>query len=59
MTELPSVRVTRTGVQMDGAELPGLIAEGGVEFRPGGASDVNTLTVTFIVGQFEAEDSTL
>jgi hypothetical protein len=59
MTELPNARITPTGgVFIGGVELPGLIAENGVTVTPGGHRDVNTLMVTFLVGEVSVEDST-
>lgn len=50
------VRITRDAVFIGGERLPGCIAEGGVVLNPGGATDMNRLTVTFFVGEVTADD---
>lgn len=53
MSELtfPEVLVTDKAVYFDGSELPWYIAERGIQFEPGGNTDVNRLTVEFLVGE--------
>jgi hypothetical protein len=50
------VRITRDAVYFGDERIPGAIAEGGITLKPGGASDCNLLTVTFIVGPVTADD---
>lgn len=50
------VRITRDAIYFGEHKLPGIIADGGVEFRPGGGRDINKLTVTFYVGELLADD---
>jgi hypothetical protein len=38
-------------------ELPNWIADGGIVFTPGDKREVNRLTVTFLVGEFTADDT--
>lgn len=48
--DMASVLVTDRAVLFNGVELPCLIAQDGISFKPGGWSDVNRLTVEFLVG---------
>lgn len=51
------VRITPDSIYFGDAKLPGLIAEGGVTFKPGISTECNTLTVTFLVGStIQADD---
>lgn len=49
-------RITRDGIHFGTEKVPGLIAEDGIVLHPGGAHDVNKLTVTFLVGPVIADD---
>lgn len=55
MPDIPDARVTRDAIYIDGQRLPGWIKEGGVVIKPGGTRDINTLTVTFLVGAVDIE----
>lgn len=46
----PDVVVTDRSVYFDGQELPWVIAQDGIRFKPGGSDDINTLTIEFFVG---------
>ncbi|AYR00099.1 hypothetical protein PBI_NEBKISS_170 [Mycobacterium phage Nebkiss] len=50
------VRISRGRVFFGDAELPGVIAEGGVRIHAGGAGEYHTMTVEFIVGEVIAEE---
>lgn len=54
--ELPVARITKDAVYFDGEKLPGFIVENGVTAYPGGATGVNRLEVTFLVGRVDMED---
>ena len=56
MTEAPRAIIEPYRVMIDGVELPGLIAEDGVEVLPGGHSAVNRARVTFLCGNVTVED---
>lgn len=49
-----TTRITRDGIYFGDEKVPGLIAEDGITFHPGGSDEINTLTVTFLVGAVEA-----
>lgn len=51
-----TTRITRDGVYFGDEKLPGIIAQDGVTLRPGGADDINRLTVEFLVGPVECTD---
>lgn len=52
------VRITSDGnVYFGETKVPGIILDGGVTLRPGGKKDFNSLTIEFIVGRVEVEDS--
>jgi hypothetical protein len=50
--EMP-VRITRDAIYFGDEQLPGCIAANGITLKP---SDVNELTVTFLVGTVTADD---
>lgn len=54
-TEAP-VRITRDSVYFGDEKLPGAIAEGGIVLKPGRGTDVNRLTITYLVGPVTADD---
>ena len=55
--KLSHVLVTSRAVYFDGiTEVPCYIAEDGVEFHPGGRSDVNRLRVEFLTGTVHFDD---
>lgn len=58
MVELPNVRIERDSIYFDDQKLAGIIEQDGVTVYPGGASNINRLTVTFLVGKVEATDPT-
>lgn len=50
-------RITRDGRVYIGDDMvPGIIAQRGVTIQPGGADDVNEITIRFIVGRVIVED---
>lgn len=57
MTDIPDCRITPTDVIIGGHPLPGLIRHGSVTVTPGGTTDVNIVTVDFIVGQVVIEET--
>jgi hypothetical protein len=50
-------RITRDSVYIDDVRLPDYIAENGVTVLPGGRTDFNRVTVTFIVSEVTVEDA--
>jgi hypothetical protein len=52
------VRVTRNAIYIGEERLPGCIAKEGVTIKPGGADDINRMTVEFLVGPVDVEDAT-
>ena len=59
MTEIPNAHITRYGISFDGQEVPGMIIQGGISVKPGGGSQVNTITVTFLAAKVQVDDPTL
>ena len=57
MTTLPPALITPTEVFIDRIKLPGFIADGGVTVTPGGHRDVNRVTVTFLVGPVQVDET--
>lgn len=57
-TEMP-VRITRDAVYFGDERLPGCIAEDGIMLKPGGGTNINRLTVTFLVGPVNVDDPTV
>ncbi|AID58991.1 hypothetical protein PBI_GAIA_175 [Mycobacterium phage Gaia] len=53
------VHISRGRVFFGDTELPGVIAEDGVRIHAGGAGEYNTMTIEFIVGSVEVDDSSL
>lgn len=56
--EMP-VRITRDAVYFGDERLPGCITQGGIMLEPGGGTDLNRLTVTFLVGPVNVDDPTV
>jgi hypothetical protein len=50
------VRITRDAIYFGDERVPGCIAKDGIVLKPGGASDLNKLTITFLVGPVTADD---
>lgn len=46
------------GVWFGETQLPGCIAENGIEVKPGGGAGFNRMTVEFLVGDVITEDPT-
>lgn len=49
-------RITHEGIHFGDEKIPGLIAEDGIVLKPGGHGGINTLTVTFLVGEVTCDD---
>lgn len=56
-SEMP-VRVTSDAVYIGDEQIPGCIAEHGITIKPGGGSDMNRLTIEFLVGPVNTDDPT-
>lgn len=50
------VRITRDAVFIGDEQIPGAIAQDGIVLKPGGAHEINRLTITFLVGHVTADD---
>lgn len=52
------VRITKDAIYFGDHKVPGCLAREGVTLKPGGGTDINVLTVTFLVGEVLTEDPT-
>lgn len=58
MTDIPNARITTTEILIGGQPLPGPIEAHSISVTPGGVTDLNRLSVTFIVGRVDIDDPT-
>jgi hypothetical protein len=50
------VRIDREAIYFGDTKVPGCIASDGVTFKPGGGTEMNRLTIEFLVGPVTAVD---